>query len=257
MEELIRELIHVGLSEKESAVYIAALELGPSVVQDVAKKAGVNRATTYVCIESLAARGLISTFIKGKKRFFAAESPDRLLSLVRLQRRELEEKEREIESTIPKLLALFNSDGEKPQIRYMEGPQGVRAVREIFENLKGEFIQIVPLDEVERVHELIDGRGDHLKELKDKGATYRVLAVMENPDMNKIPDVPGGEVRVVSSEKFPIHGEIVVRGNHVIMYSYKSALLALVITSKEVADTIRALFELAWQGTENAPSKKA
>ena len=76
-ENLIHELSHVGLSDKEAAVYLAAMELGPAVVQDIAKKAEVNRATTYVMIESLASRGMMSTFVKGKKRYFAAEPPER------------------------------------------------------------------------------------------------------------------------------------------------------------------------------------
>ena len=82
MDELKKELEHLGLSEKESRVYLAALELGPSPVQDISHKAHVNRATTYVMIEALSARGLLSTFQKGKKRFYAAESPDRLLTIV-------------------------------------------------------------------------------------------------------------------------------------------------------------------------------
>ena len=68
MDELKKELEHLGLSDKEARVYLAALEMGPSPVQDISHKAHVNRATTYVMIESLAARGLMSTFQKGKKR---------------------------------------------------------------------------------------------------------------------------------------------------------------------------------------------
>ncbi|PJA47046.1 hypothetical protein CO172_03140 [Candidatus Uhrbacteria bacterium CG_4_9_14_3_um_filter_36_7] len=257
MEELIRELIHIGLSEKEAAVYLASLELGPAVVQDVAKKANVNRATTYVCIESLAARGLMSTYVKGKKRFFTAESPDRLLSIVRLQRRELEEKEREVESTIPKLLALFNVEGEKPHVRYMEGPQGIKTILEIFESLEGDIIQIVPVEEVERIHELISERENHLDKLKKQGTVCRALAVMKEMNFDRFPDLPKSEIRAIPQDKFPIHGEISVRGNTVFMYSYKSTLLGLVITCKELADTLRALFQLAWDGSEQYPLKKS
>ena len=60
MSDLIQELGHLGLSEKEAAVYLASLELGPAPVQDISHKAKVNRATTYVMIESLMGRGLIS-----------------------------------------------------------------------------------------------------------------------------------------------------------------------------------------------------
>ena len=77
MDQLIAELTHLGLGEKEALVYLAALELGPAPVQDISHKAKVNRATTYVMIESLSTRGLISTFVKGKKRYYSAESPDR------------------------------------------------------------------------------------------------------------------------------------------------------------------------------------
>ncbi|OHE33815.1 MAG: hypothetical protein A3J94_16070 [Syntrophus sp. RIFOXYC2_FULL_54_9] len=65
MDELKKQLEHLGLSDKESKVYLAALELGPTPVQDISHKAHVNRATTYVMIESLSARGLMSTFQKG------------------------------------------------------------------------------------------------------------------------------------------------------------------------------------------------
>ena len=108
MDSLSRELMHLGLSEKEAAVYVAALQLGPVPVQDIAKQSKGNRATTYVMIESLEKRGLISSTIKDKKRIFIAEAPDRLLSLIRLQKKELEEQENEMAHLLPKLNALFN-----------------------------------------------------------------------------------------------------------------------------------------------------
>ena len=44
---LERELQEIGLNEKEAKVYLATLELGQSVVQDIAKKAGVNRDNLF------------------------------------------------------------------------------------------------------------------------------------------------------------------------------------------------------------------
>jgi sugar-specific transcriptional regulator TrmB len=246
MEELIRELVHLGLSDKEAAVYLASLELGPAVVQDIAHKAKVNRATTYVMIEALTGRGLMSMFVKGKKRFYVPETPERLLAILRMQRSELEEKESEFQKTLPMLLALFNVEGAKPQIRYLEGPDGLETVRDIFEHLEGEFVQIVPIDEVDKIHEIVEGRGKHLAELSRRNAAARMLFVTDATDVSSLPPIPSGEIRLVPKTAFPIHGEITVRGNHVFLYSYKSAVLSVVIISKEIADTIRALFDLAW-----------
>lgn len=257
MDELIRELMHIGLSEKEAAVYLACLELGQAVVQDIAKKAGVNRATTYVMIESLAARGLMSTYTKGKKRFYAAEAPDRLLTILRLQRRELEEKEKEVANLLPVLIALYNVEGTKPNIRYLEGPEGIVSVHEIFEGMDGEFIEIVSLDDVESIQDLIRHKQEkHLEELKKRGVPYRLIAVTKDPNPARIPALPGGEVRIVPAEKFPMHGDIVVRGNTTFLYSFKRALLGVIVTSQEISDTVRALFNLAWEGAQKYPGEK-
>jgi len=81
-EQLEKDLQQIGLSEKEAKVYLASLELGPSTAQTIAAKATVNRPTTYVMIESLIKRGLMSSFQKGKKRFFVAGKPTQLLYLL-------------------------------------------------------------------------------------------------------------------------------------------------------------------------------
>lgn len=256
MEELIHELMHMGLSEKEAAVYLASLELGPAVVQDIAKKSAVNRATTYVMIESLGARGLMSSYVKGKKRYFSSEAPDRLLSIVHLQQKELTEKETEIRAAMPRLQALYNAEGERPQIRYIEGTEGIRTVQEIFQNLSGEFVEIVSVEDVAQIEDLIEKRDEHVRELERVGTTYRLLAVMKTPDFSKIPAMRGGEIRIVPSDKFPIHGDISVRQHTVYMYSFKTALVGVIVQNKELADTVKVMFELAWNGAKEYPSKK-
>ena len=155
MDELKKQLEHLGLSDKESKVYLAALELGPAPVQDISHKARVNRATTYVMIESLSARGLMSTFQKGKKRFYVSESPERLMTIIQTQQKELFERQAELEGMMPLLSALYNAEGAKPQIRYLEGVEGVKTVRALFEKLSGDFVEIAPLDDVHQTSELM------------------------------------------------------------------------------------------------------
>jgi sugar-specific transcriptional regulator TrmB len=52
MENYTSLLTQLGLSDKESALYLALLELGQADVADTAKKAGVKRSTAYVLLES-------------------------------------------------------------------------------------------------------------------------------------------------------------------------------------------------------------
>lgn len=257
MYELMNELKHLGLADKEASVYLASLELGPAAVQDIAHKSKINRATTYVMIEGLCARGLMSTFIRGKKRFYSPESPDRLMSILRVQQKELEEKQKEFEKALPMLFALYNAEGAKPQIRYLEGVEGLQTVRQNFEKLDGEFIQIVAFDDSMSSKELNEGRQTHLKNLKNELCTHRIIAVMDDPNPDVVPEIGIGEWRIVPSKDFPIHGDVTVRGNHVFLFSYRTSILAVIIISKEIAESMRALFNLAWKGAEGFPSKKS
>ena len=75
---LEKELQEVGLQEKEAKVYIAMLELGRATAQDIAKKADVNRATTYFVMENLMKKGLASAIDEGPRQYFLPEDPSQL-----------------------------------------------------------------------------------------------------------------------------------------------------------------------------------
>ena len=82
---MLEELKKIGLSENETRVYLALLELGGSTAQEISKKAGVKRATTYVQLEALMKFGLVTSFEKAPERkngaqktFFRAEDPEHL-----------------------------------------------------------------------------------------------------------------------------------------------------------------------------------
>ncbi len=132
-EALVAELRRLEFSEKEAKVYIAAMKLGTSTMQKIAKLSGVNRATTYVAVEALMHRGLMSSVTKGKKRYFTVEDPDKIQSVLEKERLELAEKEKTVESVMPKLTEMFavtHGAGQKPQVRFYEGMEGLNIVRE-------------------------------------------------------------------------------------------------------------------------------
>ena len=89
---LEKSIIKLGLSDKESKVYLASLELGPSTAQIISNKSNVNRATTYVVIESLMKMGLMSTYDEGKKTFFIASPPEQLMKYLKNRENEVTEK---------------------------------------------------------------------------------------------------------------------------------------------------------------------
>ena len=75
---MVRLFEDSGLSEKESRVYLALLELGQASVSRVADAAKLKRSITYVTLESLNEKGYAS-IVGGKKiAIYAAGDPTML-----------------------------------------------------------------------------------------------------------------------------------------------------------------------------------
>lgn len=121
------ELRKLDLTEKEVKIYLAGLELGPCSVQKIAELVNVARPTTYEIIKRLEKKGLFEEGKEKKKKFFSARSPENILGLLRTQKRELEEKEREF----VRIISTLESKYSKEQVKIFNGKEGLLAIEEI------------------------------------------------------------------------------------------------------------------------------
>src|SRR6266404_3687884 len=112
-------LEEIGLNEKQASVYLALLELGTSTVHPLATKAGIKRPTTYLVLEELQAKGLVSVVPRAKKALYTAESPQKLVS-------DLNNKQELVKRFLPNMLALYNEKKDKPQVQLFEGKEGIK-----------------------------------------------------------------------------------------------------------------------------------
>ncbi len=247
MKVFVRELEKLGLSDKEALVYLASLELGPSPVQVIARKADVNRATTYVMIEMLLQKGLMSTFDKGKKTLYTAEKPERLHRIVHRERSIVEEKELTIKRLLPDLEAISDAAGERPKVSFYEGIEGLEAMREvIFFTNAPSMEDFISFDDLS--HLLPEEHwAKHSKRLGEKKINGRTIYTSEVEHYPSKHVRSHWEFRRIPKNQFPLHGELTVFGNKLSMISLKGKLVGVIIESKEMAIMVRAMFELAWK----------
>ncbi len=239
------ELKKVGFSDKEARVYLALLELGSSPVQAVAQKAEVNRATTYVVLESLMKKGIVSTVEKGKKTHYAAENPSALLRLFRLQEKEIQEKEAEFKNALPELDAIFNLAGEKPRVRYFEGKAGLLAMQEDFlASRVKEFLAVYPADEFQKI--FTEEERKRYTALREKlGISVRTIYTRTDGPVKDLPIK--GEWVFLAKDRFPFSSDVTIYGDRVAFVALKGKLMGVIIDSDQIAHTLRLIFELAWQ----------
>ncbi|MDO8463018.1 MAG: helix-turn-helix domain-containing protein [bacterium] len=250
---LERELQKLGLADKESKVYLASLQLGPQPAQDIARKAGVNRATTYVMIESLTKKGLMTSLERGKKRLFTAEAPDRLLSLLHVQVEELKEREREFGQVLPELRAMLASAGERPRVRFFEGPEGLRAIREEILHTDAKTLWAVAQVKL-GTHELSTAEHeDYDRRLQAKGLEQYVMYT-GSVAPEEIRSHPSWHFREIPAAKFPFAGEISVLGDSIFSFTYSGKIIGVIIENAALAETLRSTFKLAWIAAETVKS---
>ena len=120
----------LGLSDKETTVYLKLLEYGAISVRSLAEVSGLNRGTTYDILKKLQETGLASFYHQEAKQRFVAEEPGKLLKLVKDKEDELTEAKRKLAELIPELKSLQDTGGDKPVIKLYEGRAGVRFILE-------------------------------------------------------------------------------------------------------------------------------
>lgn len=248
MLPLIAQLMQVGLSEKEARVYLAALQRSPIGVQELAQAAGVHRATTYLVIDSLKERGLLSTFDRDKKTLLVAESPRSMLALAEEEARHAAERRASVMEFLPKLEAVMRGHADRPTVRLYEGEEGLRSCREYLAGVVSErYDTFARLDaSLQRVANTdVQKRLDIARNKKQ----FRVLYVAEPDAPLPSLDVPRSariDVRRTLPLPFEFGGELGILDTMSYCVSLSAQPVACVIESSSLSLLFRAQFELAW-----------
>lgn len=244
----IKDLQKIGLSEKEAAVYLALLELGSDTVQNIAEKSKVNRATSYVILDSLIKKGIVSTVEKGKKTYYAAESPQELIRLIKLEETELKERERELKSMLPQLKAMYNLAENKPVVRFYEGKEGLKTMSDELFRVKDKknVVMFYSVDAVENIFNKQE-RKEMSEERIKKGIQLKSIVAQKTGDL-----FPAklSKRRIIPLEKYKFKSDIAIFDNKVRIASLGKNPSGVIIEDKDIADSLRTIFELAWDATK-------
>jgi HTH-type transcriptional regulator, sugar sensing transcriptional regulator len=237
-----------GLSEKEAAVYAAALELGPATADQLSKQANIKRSTTYVQIESLQKVGLMSSYEEGKKTFFAPESPQNLERLLERQQKELELKQSDLKKYLPDLTHLFEGAGERPVVRFYQGKEGIMTMREeMLDSVSKEFLTLYNHDRLNSIftdteREVYSRRREAIG-IKSRLIYSRQEGPFETERFNLT------ERRHLDDKDFLIEADIVIFDRDKVSFSnLQGHIFGVIVQSYELAASLQSLFNFLWIG---------
>lgn len=232
----------LGFDEKETAVYLALLELGEVSVSALVEKSNIKRTTVYASIEILEKRGLVGRTKHKKRTLYFAEDP-RLLS------DQLDEKKEKLNSVLPQLLALSGRFTRKPKIQYYEGREGIeRAYKETLSFPNQELVGWVS----NRAISAFDSEflyKEYLPRRLEKKIWVRAIAP-DTTEMRKYQledQMSLRDTRLTSAETFPFDVEISLYGKRNISIMSFEEKFGMIIESEKLHHTLKSIFEMNWQ----------
>jgi len=240
MDSLILE--EIGLTQNESNVYLALVELGSSSATQIIQKTGLHRAVVYDLLERLIEKGLVGHIIQGRKKFFEATNPKRLLEI-------LKEKEEKLETILPKLLELSKFKS-KLDVKIYKGKEGIKTVFEdIIRNKPtlwvslgsgGETYKVLPYF-LDQFHKRRIKNKIKLKVLLINNATARKRGKM-------LSEMKITETRYLPKD-FKTPTVINIYDNKVTLYciTEENIPFILLIENRELSKSFREYFEWLWK----------
>jgi len=239
---LQKDLLEAGLSENEAAIYLAALELGETTVSRLAKKANIKRTTTYLVLDSLKSKGLITSLKKENASVFFAEDPRKLHSM-------LEERREKLDKIMPQLLAFTNLIDKKPEIRYFEGVEGIKDVYRDSLKYPGQEMltyysetYVAHFGEQFFLEEYIPNRVKRkisVRAILPDNETIRTLTRNNQKHLRR--------TKLISPDEYCISIELNIYGNNKVSVVSHEEDFGIIIESHRIYESLKNMFELMWK----------
>lgn len=237
-------LTAMGIPEKAAKIYLAALSLGTTSVQSIAHKTGLKRPTVYLHIDELLQRGLFEKVSVNKKQYYRATDPhvleDRLKANLSA-----------IQSAIPEFLALQSMTAGRPRVAVYEGKEGIATVyRElkdatmvrIWSNIDAKEVLFhdVNMDVAETVREKKITVREIITDTRGARRYARLVAKVAGPTYT---------MRTGPAEGFA--NDSIIYDNVVTLFRLsENNLFVIRIEDKTIADSMKALFDMAWKSAK-------
>ncbi len=242
-------LARLGLADSEIKVFLA-MTSGSRTPRDIMKATRQKRPTVYYALGKLAERGLVRKTGRGQERY-APEPPERLLTMLERQKEELGALEKEVAGLIPSLGAV-SERLEHPHVAFYEGSEAVKNV--IMETLYCRDHHIDSIAPSDNFFWQVGGSfaANYVAERsRRKIRTRNLWESPIDPKRFRKEHYEGvSDIRVlpeIMHDRFAT--AIFIYDDKVLYISSAKNAYALLVTSREHYETMKALFDGLWSAS--------
>ena len=241
-KKLVSVLLDLGLTENEANVYLASISTGPATIMKIAQTAEMKRTTVYSIVETLKKEGLMLIEMKGWKKLYVAESPEKLKTL-------LNNKKRRLQDNLPEFLALYNLKGNESFIKYYEGSKAIETVYEnLLKELKAKDFYLVLSNTKRWVSSDSDFFKNFMKRRGKMNLDLRML--LQRLDVvERYRNQAGGNIRFLP-KKSQITSSLTIVPKKIVIHQLTPPIMAIVIESPSIIKMNKEMFEIMWEAVK-------
>ncbi|MFA6159776.1 MAG: helix-turn-helix domain-containing protein [Parcubacteria group bacterium] len=251
MDKIQIFLKNIGLSEKESELYLTGLKIGSARAAMFSRRTGFTRQHIYDLLKSLEQKGLVSKIGKNYGQRFVMEDPKNIRNFLERKKQKIEKLNLTLEKIMPEFESSCTTKGVIPKIKFFEEIEGIK---EIFEDVlncksKEQFY-------IGSIRELLELLGEEyfnnwIERRIKKKIFSRAIRIKEKEIKNKLYT---NEKKLLREIRFApantnITQTIVMYDNKVAIISSKKELFGFLIESEEYFNTNKILFDLLWNNS--------
>lgn len=243
MEEYrLKEVLQrLGLREREAAVYLASLKLGPAAVAEIARSSRVKRTTAYSILDSLKTRGLMHLETRGMRDFWVAAEPKKLLAL-------LDEQRSSFMDALPYLSSMHTRRGDDSIIRHYEGVERLKELYlEMLDSVRPNDDYMV-LSNVETWREIAPDFFDNFTKRRGRMLLNVRMILNHGPfaALRKTNLREGNERVKLYQSANKLSTNLVIIPSKILVHQLVPPYVAMVIENNHIIKMHREMYEVMW-----------
>lgn len=242
MKDIAPILKSLGLLESEIKVYLKTLEKGPSTVIELSQGTNLSRQACYVAIEGLTERGLMSSVLKGKRNYYAAEHPAKLVSYAKRREVQINDQIKDLERSIPQLELQIG--GERPMVKLFEGKEGLNALINDMDVTQPkeirEIADLIALRSIVQPEDLLEYQKKVKKSQPDIRGFYSGERASNTVQLNT-------RRITLPAKNAGFNSDVFIYNNKIALITFENKMFSVLIESKALADALKIIFDIAWE----------
>ncbi|MGD9592172.1 MAG: TrmB family transcriptional regulator [Candidatus Berkiella sp.] len=242
-KNLALKLCELGLGDKEALLYCSAIKLGPATAQNLSLESGIKRATVYSCLNALIEKGLFHIEIKGTRKLYVPEAPNKLEML-------LEQKKQLLQEMMPQLMnSYMNCQSTTNAIKIYHG---ISKIKLLYDHMLDSLAQgdeyLVISDQQKWLN--LDPLYFENFMLKRAAKNLDIKVILQDNEQSrafKLKEEKYNEKIKFLPKNINLNTNMVILPSKVIIIQTIEPLLAILIENMNVAQMNKVLFHTIWE----------